>query len=118
MKKNLLLLAVVFTTATFPGVQASAQEWHLTGNSDATATSKLGTINSQPVRIYVKDAERMRVDSLGRVAIGTPSPMSILTVKASGGNPVANWVNGGRPLFVGFGESAIGNADMIFSIAS
>ena len=54
----------------------SAQTWNLTGNNDATASSKLGTINSQPVRIFVKSSEKMRIDSLGIVSIGTNTPDS------------------------------------------
>ncbi|MDB5246408.1 MAG: Por secretion system C-terminal sorting protein [Segetibacter sp.] len=117
MKKKIFFLVTMMAVTSY-FQKTLAQDWHLTGNSDATATSKLGTINSQPVRIFVKDVERMRVDSQGRVGIGTTSPINALTVKTSGGTPVANWITGGKPLFVGFGETTSGNSDFILSMAS
>ncbi|MDB5246407.1 MAG: Por secretion system C-terminal sorting protein, partial [Segetibacter sp.] len=117
MTKNFLFFFIASVT-TLTVQRSAAQDWHLAGNSDATATSKLGTINSQPVRMFVKDAERMRIDSQGRVGIGTTSPINALTVKTSGGTPVASWVTGGKPLFVGFGETTSGNSDFILSMAS
>ncbi len=116
--KNNLLLRVLFMIATFACVnKPSAQEWHLTGNNDATASSKLGTINAQPVRFYVKNMERMRIDLQGRVAIGTNAPLNILTVQNNGTTPAAPWLSS-LPLFAGFGEQVSGNADLFLSMAS
>ena len=57
----------------------------------------------------------------GKVGIGTSTttiPSGMLTVKGAGSVPAASWVAAGAPLFTGFGETAIGNADYILSMAS
>ena len=74
-----------FCLTTIFSISASAQTWNLAGNNDATASSKLGTINSQPVRIFVKNSEKMRVDSQGTVSIGsiTPSASAILDIAST-----------------------------------
>ena len=57
----------------------------------------------------------------GKVGIGTgvtTVPSGILTVKGAGSVPAASWVAAGAPLFTGFGENAIGNADYILAMAS
>ena len=57
----------------------------------------------------------------GKVGIGTGTttvPSGILTVKGAGSVPAASWVAAGSPLFAGFGESAVGNADYILSMAA
>ena len=57
----------------------------------------------------------------GKVGIGTGTttvPSGMLTVKGSGSVPAASWVTAGAPLFTGFGEAAVGNADYILSMAS
>ena len=78
-------LITTFCLAAFFGLLASAQTWSLLGNNDATASSKLGTINSQPVRIFVKNSEKMRVDSQGTVSIGstTPNASAILDIAST-----------------------------------
>ena len=57
----------------------------------------------------------------GKVGIGTSTttvPSGMLTVKGAGSVPAASWVAAGAPLFTGFGETAIGNADYILAMAS
>ena len=57
----------------------------------------------------------------GKVGIGTSTttvPSGILTVKGAGSVPAATWVAAGAPLFTGFGETAVGNADYILAMAS
>lgn len=57
----------------------------------------------------------------GKVGIGTGTttiPSGMLTVKGAGSVPASSWVAAGSPLFTGFGENAIGNADYILSMAS
>ncbi len=97
---------------------ASFGQWNLTGNSNATTTSVLGTTNSIPLSLVTKNVKRLVIDTLGRVGIGTATPSNILTVKGTGSAPAASWVNAGAPLFVGFGETTVGNSDFILSMAS
>ena len=52
------------------------------------------------------------------IGIGTNTPAGMLTAKGSGGVPASSWANSGAPLFTGFGEQAVGNADYILSLAS
>ncbi len=55
---------------------SSAQDWKLKGNSDATSTSVLGTLNSQPLRMYTANKQRMQIGSDGNVVIGSTSTSS------------------------------------------
>ena len=68
--------------------QASAQNtspyWSLAGNSNATSSSKLGTTNTIPLRFYTKNLERLRIDTGGRVGIGTTAPLQKLHVAGTG----------------------------------
>src|SRR5207248_2127923 len=52
-----------------------SQNWLLTGNTAPTG-SKLGTLNSLPLIVITKNGERLRIDTLGRVGIGTTAPAS------------------------------------------
>jgi hypothetical protein len=57
----------------------------------------------------------------GKVGIGTGAtavPAGTLTVKGSGGVPASSWVSAGAPLFVGYGETTIGNADYILNMGA
>ncbi len=107
-----LISVIFFNNAT------NAQTWNLTGNNDATAISKLGTINSQPVRVFVKNTEKMRVDSQGRVGIGITDPLSLLSVKDIGGTPVPSWLANTFPLITGFSQNTNGNNDIVLGMAS
>ncbi len=50
---------------------ASAQSWNLTGNSNATANSKLGTTNAIPLRLTTNNQTRVYVNATtGNVGIG------------------------------------------------
>ncbi len=108
---KLTMLFIVFSVAQSFG------QWNLTGNSNATAASILGTTNSVVLNLATKNTKRLTIDTLGRIGIGTTTPTNILTVKGAGSTPAPSWVSAGAPLFVGFGETAIGNADYILSMA-
>jgi hypothetical protein len=116
MKKMLLF----FTTLFFAIVSQPllAQSWLLSGKSDATATSVLGTTNAIPLRLHTNNIERIRIETNGRVGVGTTAPVNLLTVQSSGSVPISKWVIGGNPFYVGFGETTSGNSDMILSMAS
>ncbi len=114
MKKNLLLLIVVIAAAFGNN---SYSQWSLSGNA-ATTANFLGTTSNVSLRVRTNNVQRMIVDSLGRVGIGTPTPVNILTVKGAGSIPATAWVSAGAPLFVGYGETTVGNSDYILSMAS
>lgn len=111
MQKNLIFILPVVFTMLFSiqtGIaQNSSPFWSLGGNSNASATSKLGTTNSIPLRFLTNNVERVRIDASGRMGIGTSSPVNLLTVKLSGGTPAASWLSGGSslPAFIAFGEN-------------
>ncbi len=114
MKKQLLtpLLTFFFFAVAMKG---NAQ-WNLTGNATATATSILGTTNTVNLQLATRNLTRMVIDSNGKVGIGIAAPPNVFSVKGSGGVPAAVWVSAGAPLFTGFGEQTVGNADYILSI--
>ena len=116
MKKILTQTVAAFFLSCL--AMKSNSQWQLTGNANATATSVLGTTNSIPLNLVTNNLQRMTITSAGRVGIGTTTPPNIFTVKGAGSTPAASWVSAGAPLFVGYGETAVGNADYILSMAS
>jgi hypothetical protein len=50
-----------------------AQSWNVSGNT-ATTSYKLGTTNKVSLRVFTNNTQRMVVDSLGKVGIGTAAP--------------------------------------------
>ena len=122
MKKLSIGFCCIIATILVANLQtASAQNtapyWSLAGNSTATASSKLGTTNSIPLRILTKNIERIRIDTLGRVGIGTTAPINLFTLKTVGSTPVSKWYSGtSQPIFFGFAEAV--NTDLNLSTAS
>src|SRR5437879_6091767 len=88
-------VSVVFmTTVIYANAQNASPYWSVAGNSNATTSSKLGTTNSIPLRLYTKNLERMRIDTGGRVGIGTTAPGSQLQINsASGVSPLKVQIN-------------------------
>lgn len=87
--------------------------WSLAGNSNTSNTSsKLGTTNAVNLRLYTRNSERMRIDTLGRIGIGTTVLSAQLQVNAlSGNNPLKLLVNGStRLLASGNGGLTVGNS--------
>lgn len=115
MKKFSPLAFLAFFILYGFGVQA---QWQLNGNADATGSSLLGTTNATPLRIGTGNLERIRVATNGNIGIANSNPAARLTVQGSGGVPIASWVSAGTPLFSGFGENTVGNADFLISMAS
>lgn len=106
MKTIMLFFAVTFTLVISAKI-TFAQNWLLSGNSNASAASKLGTTNSAPLAFYTNNKERARIDSSGKMGIGTPNPLGLLTVRLSGGTPASSWLSGSStlPAFIAFSEN-------------
>jgi len=59
--------------------------WEETGNAGTNPdTNFLGTTDEQPVVIRTNNSEALRVDSTGKVGIGTPGPADSLHVSKPG----------------------------------
>lgn len=80
-------------------VQVNAQTWNLTGNTNATAASRLGTNNNIPLRLFTNNAEQVHINAnvagkVGFVGMGTTAPNTRLHVNgvitATGGTST-NW---------------------------
>lgn len=78
-----LFLFILFSS--FLNNTVDAQDWRLAGNNDISDASKLGSTNSFPVKIIVKNSEKMRIDSQGIISIGTsvPNNSAILQVNST-----------------------------------
>jgi hypothetical protein len=85
--------------------QNSSPYWSLAGNSNASNTSsKLGTTNSVNLRLFTKNVERLRIDTLGRIGIGTTAPGAPLDVRSTS-NLLARF-NGGSQMYMGLYENS------------
>jgi hypothetical protein len=76
MRKNLFLFACVLSFSALLYVQPlkaqnSSPYWSLAGNSNASAASKLGTVNSIPLHLITNDQIRIRIYENGRVGVGS-----------------------------------------------
>src|SRR5437868_6485342 len=71
MSKYLLMQFLLIIVGSLQSL--NAQNWLIDGNN-ATSSSLLGTLNSQPLVIITKNGERIRIDTFGRVGIGTSLP--------------------------------------------
>jgi hypothetical protein len=85
MRKHLFVLAALATSllgVQHVKAQNSSPYWSLAGNSNASATtSKLGTTNGIPLRLFTNNAVRVYIHpTTGNVGIGTSSPAQKLHV--------------------------------------
>ena len=115
MRKIISTLVVILLVVI---ANSSLAQWNLTGNNNATKTSIVGTTNAINLNLGTRNLTRMVIDSNGKVGVGIAAPPNVFSVKGSGGVPNSVWVNSGNPLFTGFGEQTIGNADYVLSMAS
>ncbi len=67
--------------AANPGATA----WSLTGNAVTAGSQFLGSTNNVSLRMRTNGVERMVVDSVGRIGIGTNNPTTDLTLNQSSG---------------------------------
>lgn len=116
MKKQLLHMAML-TIAAFIGLQRANAQWSTSGNNLA-GTEKLGSTNSQSLKFYTNNLQRMKLDSLGRLGLGITTPVNLFTLKGAGSTPASSWVTSGSPLVMAFGETTPGNADFALNMAS
>jgi len=101
MKNIYLSIVILFALIINSKAQNTSPYWSLAGNNNATTSSKFGTTNAVPLRFLTKNLERMRVDTLGRVGIGTISPTDKLHINsASGVNAFRAQVNSSTKLLV------------------
>jgi len=89
VKSTFIIMA--FATAILGSLQTTNAQntspfWSLAGNSNATASSKLGTTNAIPVRLMTNNRTRVFIDASGKVGIGTSTPtLGSLVVNANAG---------------------------------
>ncbi|MCU7548186.1 tail fiber domain-containing protein [Chitinophagaceae bacterium LB-8] len=103
MKRLLLLALAIALIPEDTLAQNTSPYWSLAGNSNASATtSKLGTTNAIPLRLFTNNAERMRLDASGNVGIGTGTTTlsSKLVVNTASGSPFRAQINGSSKLIV------------------
>lgn len=84
MKKIFLFTATLFALAAVNNAQNTSPYWSLAGNSNATASSKLGTTNGNNLGLFTNNIERMRITTAGSVGIATANPLTKFHVNGSG----------------------------------
>jgi hypothetical protein len=72
MKKNLILVAITGFIIAFSNI-TNAQSWTLSGNNNATSSSKLGTKKALPLKVITNDTVRFYISKFGHVSIGAGS---------------------------------------------
>jgi Chaperone of endosialidase len=89
MTAIVMICSLQLTTA-----QNTSPYWSQAGNSNATATSKLGTTNSIPLNFYTNNGLRMVITPTGNVGIGNNNPTYKLYV-----NGANNGIWGGGAIY-------------------
>jgi hypothetical protein len=83
MRKHLFSLVAMATAllcAHHLGAQNTSPYWSLAGNSNATSSSKLGTTNAIPLRLFTSNLPRIYITPGGNVGVGTTAPAQKLHV--------------------------------------
>jgi hypothetical protein len=102
MQLRLLLTSLSLAAIFCTHAQNTSPYWSLAGNSNASASSKLGTTNAVPLRLITKNVARLVIDTAGRIAIGLNTPAARLHVNTSATTPpLLLQVNGLTKLLAG-----------------
>ncbi len=80
MRKPITLLSAMVIAMALSSNVLSQSDWTLTGNANATTSSKLGTTTAIPLRLFTGNVERIRILAAGNVGIGTTAPAQKLHV--------------------------------------
>ena len=114
MKKIFFFITSLFALVVGSSAQNTSPYWSLSGNNNATSSSKLGTTNAIALRLFTNNSERIRINTSGLVGIGTTSPNSRLHVNSSSGQQaIRAQVNGTTKFLVhNNGGVAIGTGDV------
>ena len=100
MKKKLLHLSIAILLQAGTLKVNAQTSWLITGNSNTSTTSFIGTKNGQPLIFRTSNIERMRISKNGRIGIGT-SVFSLASVT------IANPINdNGLRVINSFGSAA------------
>jgi hypothetical protein len=85
MRSRLFFPSVVIATIALLNFQVlHAQSWTLSGNSNASTSSKLGTTNAIPLRLFTNNSTRIYIHATsGNVGVGTSSPVQKLHVSGT-----------------------------------
>ena len=86
MRTHFFNVLLTLSLANLIASELHAQDWILNGNADADANSKLGTTNGQPLRLFTNNVERMRIDTSGKIGIGTTAPNASALLEISSTN--------------------------------
>lgn len=84
MLRQILLILLLGAASFSTNAQNISPYWSLTGNSNASASSKLGTTTLIPLGIYTNNTVRATIATNGNVGIGTTSPQQRLHTEGSG----------------------------------
>src|SRR5689334_7085078 len=101
MSKNLLSVALIAVAVncglSLPvHAQNTSPYWSLAGNSNSTASSKLGTTNAIPLRLFTGNKLRVYIGTTGTVNIGNGTALT---------NGYQLYVKGGTGGVLGTGTS-------------
>jgi hypothetical protein len=99
MKVKQTIAAMAFVVSIACGTQTIyAQSWNLTGNSNATATSKLGTTNAKPLSLTTNNQTRFFIDATaGNISVGVGNlsdPRYRMYVSSAAGATGSIWGDG------------------------